>query len=291
MSSLEAVASRVLAPFILGESGSVQSSDQKAIVMWALKTAHVSMLVSSDEERKAGYGLPASEYRILYQSSIRDEIVPTSQLWIGRYEGTDHDLAVWVTPLVAHVDGLASLDFPQAYVFTIIIGPLMFHGVRFTTPTLNLDLETSSNLAKIWPTGEPITWPIGTSLDDEAFNGFVKGGDLIVGEPNVALRPWPRATELPASVASGSIVSLPTICGKHNVFYPGILVSEAMRGRFYAFATACECPENYIVITAPDGAHFRYSGRAEHISEIYVSIEGREVALSDGSGVFVCKEL
>ncbi|MCL5077216.1 MAG: hypothetical protein M1288_03765 [Actinobacteria bacterium] len=291
MSKLETVASQVLPPLILGQSGSLQFSDQRAIAAWALKTIQVALLVSSDEERAAGHGLPTSEYRILHERSTKGDVVPATHLWAGKYEGTDHHLAVWVTPLTATIDGITPLDFPQAYVFTIILGQLILHGVRFTAPMLDLNMGTRSDLAKIWPIGDPVTLPRGKPLDDARYFGFVKGDDLLVTEPAVTLRPWLHATELPTSIAHGPMVALPTICGEHHVFYPESLVAEARRGHFYAFHTACECPENYLVMTASDGAHFEYSGSAETISEMYESTEGTEVRYQDGNGVFVCKRV
>ena len=45
----------------------------------------------------------------------------------------------------------------------------------------------------------------------------------------------------------GGTIELPAICGKHVVYYPAALVGEAMRGRFYAFGTAYECPMTYLI--------------------------------------------
>lgn len=87
MSRLEVIAQRVLAPFILGEPGEIEVADVGAVAAWIQKTALTAMLVSSEEERAGGYGLPASEYRELY--ALRNEVQPhpASQFWIGRYEG------------------------------------------------------------------------------------------------------------------------------------------------------------------------------------------------------------
>jgi hypothetical protein len=63
MSRLEDVARRVLTPFILGESGKLARADQGAIAAWLQKTALVAMLVSSEQARAGGYGLPPAEYR------------------------------------------------------------------------------------------------------------------------------------------------------------------------------------------------------------------------------------
>src|SRR5690242_17086374 len=57
---LEGVAARVLTPMILGRAGTIERNDQAAIVRWATKTALVGMLLSSDRDRAAGYGVPVS---------------------------------------------------------------------------------------------------------------------------------------------------------------------------------------------------------------------------------------
>ena len=105
MSRLESVAQRVLSRLILDEAGMVELSDQSAIAAWVQKTALVAMLVSSEEERASGYGLPVTEYRALY--ALRDELrpLPASRFWIGRYDG-ERTGAAWVTPLVLVIDEL-----------------------------------------------------------------------------------------------------------------------------------------------------------------------------------------
>lgn len=85
MSQLEVVAQRVLASVILGEPGQIATTDAAAIAMWTQKTALTAMLVAPQQERDAGYGLPASEYRELW--TLRDAMRPlaASQFWLGRY--------------------------------------------------------------------------------------------------------------------------------------------------------------------------------------------------------------
>ncbi|MBO7938523.1 hypothetical protein JTP77_021775 [Streptomyces sp. S9] len=50
------------------------------------------------------------------------------------------------------------------------------------------------------------------------------------------------STELGSSRDAGGMVKLPTICAEHVVYYPAVLVGEAMHGRFYASGTAYKCP-------------------------------------------------
>ena len=108
---------------------------------------------------------------------------------------------------------------------------------------------------------------------------------------HIEVRPWKSATELAASQLMGSMVELPTICGKHVVHYPAVLVDEAMHGRFCAFGTACECPTAYLIHTEPDGAHCKAADTAEVISELYEALAGEEYEIEDAHGVFTCKRL
>lgn len=290
MSHLEAVAQRVLTPFILGQPGVVEIRDQGAIAAWVQKTAMTAMLVSSEEERDKGYGLPKSDYRELY--ALRDEVrpLPASQFWIGRYEG-GRVASVWVTPLTVCIDDLGELDGPQGYSMTIVLEQLVIHGVRFTTPSLEIKVSTRLVMPQLWPSTGPVAWPGGTPLDDTAFLGFAGGKGFRSTEQHIGLRPWRPATELPANRAVDGMIELPTACGRHVVYYPAALYHEAMRGRYYAFETACECPTAYLIHTEPDGAHCKASGAAERISELYEALPGEEHLIQGERGALVCKLL
>ena len=87
------------------------------------------------------------------------------------------------------------------------------------------------------------------------------------------------------------MVELPTICGKHVVYYPAALVGEAMHSRFYAFGTACECPMAYLIHTEPDGAHCKAADTAEVISGLYEALPGEEYEIQDDDDSFWCKRL
>ena len=121
MSRLEAIAQRVLTPFILGEPGAISPEDQGAVAVWDQKTALTAMLVSSQEDREGGYGLPASEYHALYVVRDKAQPLPDSQFWVGRYSGV-RAWSVRVTPLAVRVDGLPEPDRPQGYAMTIVLG-------------------------------------------------------------------------------------------------------------------------------------------------------------------------
>jgi hypothetical protein len=99
MGSLEETAQRVLTPLILGETGRIELEDQPVIAMWLQKTALVSMLLSSARAREDGYGLPPSEFALLFQRRAALEPLPSSVFWAGRYKGDLQVGSVWVTPL------------------------------------------------------------------------------------------------------------------------------------------------------------------------------------------------
>ena len=291
MSRLEAVARRVLTPFILGEPGEIVATDVGAVAAWVQKTALTAMLVSSEEQRNAGYGIPASEYRGLW--TLRDEALPlpASRFWIGRYVGESRLASTWVTPLAVRVDGLPEPGRPQGYAMTTALGQLLLHGVRFTTRSLQVEVITRQELPQLWPTAGPVAWPSGVSMDDAAFLGVAGGKGLRSTEQHIQVGPWKPATELPESRAVDGLVELPTACGKHVVYYPAGLVDDAMHDRFYAFGTACECGTAYLIHTEPDGAHCKAADTAEAISELYERLEGEEIVIQDEYGVFPCKRL
>jgi hypothetical protein len=289
MSRLEGTAQRTLTPFIRGTVGTIDTEDLGAVTAWAHKAALTSMLVSSEKERAAGHGVPPSEYRALYD--LRDtNAPPASQFWIGRYTGS-RLTAVHVTPVAIRFDATPEPDLPQGYAMTIIIGQLLIQGVRFTTPALAVPVTNELGLSQVWPSAVPIGWPEGTLIDDALFLKVAGAKMLRSGEPPMGLRPWRPATDLPASQAVGRMVELPTICGKHVVYYPAMLVTEASNGRFFAFVTGCECPMAYLIQTEPDGAHCKAAEAADVIAELYERLPGDEYELRGDDGVFWCKRL
>jgi transposase InsO family protein len=150
MESLEQVAQRVLTPLILGEPGRIHQTDQGAVAAWAQKTALVAMLMSSAEDREQGYGLPPSEYELLYQLRDHKTPLPASMFWIGRYTGELKLGSVWVTPLSLTVDGLPEPDKPHAYAMTIALGALLIHGIRFTSQSFYVDIATERVFEQLW---------------------------------------------------------------------------------------------------------------------------------------------
>lgn len=278
MSRLEETAKRVLTPFILGKKGFIEGADVGPISAWALKTCFTAMYVSTAKDRAAGYGLPASEYRQLYE--IRDLKVPLpdSQFWIGRFDGT-MAWSVRATPLVIVADAMPAMpepEFPQGYLMTIVLGQLLLQGVRMTTPGLGLTVGTKQHMPRIWPGVIKARWPKGDSVDDISYQAVALGRDLQVRKRHTSLHPWKPATDLPVSGLVGDMIELPTICGKHVAHYPSILVNEAMHGRFYAFIVSCDCGVSYLIHTEQDGAHCKASGDRRDIAALNDQLTGTE---------------
>jgi hypothetical protein len=292
MSQLEKVAQRVLTPFILGRPGQIELEDAAAIAAWVQKTTLTAMLISSEAQRRDGYGLPTSEYRNLWAVRGAAQPLPASQFWIGRYTGQRRIAAAWATPVVVAVSGLPEPDRPQGYAMTIVLGRLILHGLRYTTPSLQVEATTRQELPLLWPTSGSVVWPGGVMrVDDTTYLGFAGGKDLRSLEQHIEIRPWKPASELPQSRAVGDMMELPTACGKHVVYYPAALAEEAMRGRFYAFATSCECGTAYLIQTELDGAHCKNADTIDAVSQLYERLPGDEIVVTDRHGVFPCKLL
>lgn len=162
MSHLEKIAQRVLTPFILGRPGQIEPEDTAAIAAWVQKTTLTTMLISSEAQRRDGYGLPTSEYRNLWAARGAAQPLPASQFWIGRYTGQRRIAAAWATPVVVAVSGLPEPDLPQGYAMTVVLGQLILHGLRYTTPTLQVEATTRQDLPLLWPTSGPVVWPVVT---------------------------------------------------------------------------------------------------------------------------------
>ena len=290
MSRLESTASRVLTPFILGTGGIVEGHDLGAIAAWVQKTCLTAMYISTAEDRAAGYGLPASEYRNLYEIRGAQEPLPHSQFWMGQFNGA-MAWSVRATPVVVVVDGLHEPEFPHGYLMTIVLGQLLLQGIRMTVPGLEVTAGARQGMPRIWPDVGTASWPEGDPVDDDRYKPFALGRDLLAQEPGIGLRPWKPATELPASQFAGDLVELPTACGKHVTHYPSVLINEAMNGRFYAFMVYCDCGIAYLIHTEPDGAHCKAGGDPDACAELYGQLPGGEDSFTKGPVTFVCKPL
>jgi hypothetical protein len=290
MSRLETTAQRVLTSFILGNAGTIEGSDLAAIAAWVQKTCLTAMYISTAEDRAAGYGLPPSEYHQLYEIRETQHPLPRSQFWMGRFNGT-MPWSVEVVPQIVVIDGLPEPELPQGYLMTIVLGQLVFQGIRMTTPGFDLDVGSKQNMPPIWPGAGMASWPEGEAVSDDHYHAFALGRDLQVQEEHVSLRRWTPATDLPASQLAGDMVELPTVCGKHVAYYPSILVSEAMQGRFYAFVVPCDCGTAYLINTEPDNAHMKAAGHPSDIAAQYDRLPGTQDEFTNGSVTFRCKRL
>ncbi|WP_208740866.1 hypothetical protein [Micromonospora arida] len=291
MSRLEDTARRVLSPIILGEPGAISTQDQPVIAVWAQKTALTAMLLSSKEQRSRGYGLPKSVYTMFYDCQSRMEPLGGSRFWVGQYEGKLGFAAIHVTPLAVRIPGIAELDRPQCYAVTIVLGKLALHGLVFTTPALEIDVTMSLGIPQIWPPQGPVRWPTGQPCTEAMFQHLANGKMLGSAVESVELQPWTPAIDLPRSVIVDGKVHVPALCGKHSYCYPAVILAEALRGRFYAFATGCACPQAYLIQTEADAAHCKAIGAAEGISDMYEALPGTEVVIHEEAGLFVCKRL
>jgi hypothetical protein len=166
---------------------------------------------------------------------------------------------------------------------TVILGQILLHGVRFTTPLLEVSMATKLGLPVLWPSADSVEWPSGSALTDAAFFRFIDGRDLQVTELGVAISRWIPATDLPRSQVVGSTIQLPLACGKHVTYYPIRLAMAARQGHASAFTASCDCGLAYLIHTEPDGARCKAIGEAEDVQEQFDALPGREsqVQLSD----------
>lgn len=290
LSNLEGITKRVLTPLILGEPGAVEVADVGAVAAWVHKTALTAMLISSQSDRESGYGLPVTEYHQLYRQRDQACPLPESQFWIGQSYVVGL-FSVRVTPLVVSVDGLSEPDQPHGYAMTIVLGQLVLHGVRFTTPSLAVEVSTSPGLPQLWPTTRRVPWPGGIVLTSAGFLGFAGGQGFRLAPEPLQLRPWRPATELATSRSVGHLVETLAICGHHVIFHPNVLVDEDMRGRVYAFTAECACPMTYLVHTEGDGANVKATGIHHDVAERYERLTGAEQSFGHDGGNFRCKRL
>ena len=288
MSGLEAIAQRVLSPLILGRPHVVEPADQAPITAWVHKSALVAMLVSSDEARADGYGVPPGEYHDLYRASENGYPLPGTQCWIARYEGT-RLASARVVPVAVALGDHDEPDRPSGYLMTIVVGQLLLQAVRFTTPHLAINVVSAPAMHQIWPIVPPVRRSSNRVVTDDEFFDVAGGRRLVSSEPPLSIRSWTPATELSPSRLVGGMVELPTICGDHVVYYPAVLAAAAMRGHHCAFVTSCECEVSYLIRTEADGAHCKAAGPAAEIGSRYASLSGHDDLIEDANGVFELK--
>jgi hypothetical protein len=198
--------------------------------------------------------------------------------------------AVWVTPVAVNIEGLPEPELPHGYVMTIAVGAILLHGIRFTDLPFHVDLATERPLGEIWPAIDDVEWPQGVDVSDEDFLDLAHGRELVLAEKELSLRPMSSLMDSPQSEISGSMVEMPTPCGRqHVVYYPAVLAEAGMRGTFHWFWTECECGVAYLVHTESTGAHVKSAGDRERIVAEYESLPGRDRMFQDGNGAFTYK--
>ncbi|WP_435748803.1 hypothetical protein [Microbacterium sp. PMB16] len=165
---------------------------------------------------------------------------------------------------------------PQGYVMTVTVGALVLYGIRFTSPELAVEVDTGFGFPALWPATADVTWPAGTEVDGRNYMTLANARSLSARQNGVEVGPWTPAVDLPQSEHVGNLVKLPVMCGKHHVFYPASLVAEAQRGRFYYFATVCECPHAYLLETHDRGVRCIDADDSDVIDERYESLPGDE---------------
>lgn len=281
MSKLEESAREVLSPLIKGASVSIDRMRVPAVVAWAQKTALVSMLVSSAEQRADGYGLPPSEYRGLFELSSRLEPM-RSQFWVGR---GSQGIGAWVSP-VAFIRGGSFHDpLPDGYAITISVGQLFLHGIRLPDSDDQFQYADSLGLQPLWPIAGDVKLPPLELLGREDFLALSRGRLIRSDMNRERIGPWVPAVDSPASELDRDTIVMPSLCGEHRLRYPAELARIAMRGHDCLFVLSCPC-SSYLIRTKSDGARTRASGSREDITALYDGFTGPErVAVADGIGI------
>lgn len=272
MSKLEAEARRTLTSLILDEPAHIDEDDLATVALWAHKTALVSMLVSSQDERNDGHGVPESEYRALFDLQAP---LPESRFWIGRAD-MEGFWGARITPLVVHIGGRPVTDTVQGYAMTVSVGALFIFGVRYTSTELAVDVDTPFGLAPVWPAAGDVTWPAGTTITRDNYMELANARSLVTGHPLLDVRPDVTAVDLAESQLRGDSVELPLMCGTHHALYPAEIVREAQRGNFYHFTVTCECPKSYLIQTHQTGVRCIAADDAEGISAQFHRLPGDE---------------
>jgi hypothetical protein len=217
MSGLEATAQRVLSSLILGERLTIESADQAPITVWVHKTALVALLVSSDEARADGYGVPAGEYHDIYRARVDGQPPSGTQCWIARYEGA-RLASARVVPVAVVLDDHGEPDRPTGYLMTILVGQLLLQAIRFTTPSFAINVANAPAMQQIWPILPPVVPSSNQVVTDDEFVDVAGGRRIVSSEPPLWIRPWTPATDLSRSRLVNGMVELPTICGVHVVY-------------------------------------------------------------------------
>src|SRR5674536_95529 len=85
--------------------------------------------------------------------------------------------------MIVTADPPAEPAHPHAYAFSVLVGQALLQGIRFTTPSLALDLTTEQGLTQIWPTRGDLEWPAGEPIPDLALPRVQKLSLIHISEP------------------------------------------------------------------------------------------------------------
>lgn len=291
LGQLEADAKEALTSILHGRVTELSMAAAERVATWAFKTALVSMQTFSREERSSGVGVPESEYRALYASRASG-LPPDTRAWFGRYEG-GRVSSVWVVPEALRLDDVeVEPGFPQGYLSTLVVGPLIVQAFRWTTPMLALDLNLGPKLSPLSPAVTEVSWsPDLPAVGDDELIEVALGRRLSTTVPRTTLRPWGPAADGPGGELVDGRVRMQVLCRSHTVEYPYELVVAASEGREHVFWAMCPCGQAYLIQTETDAAHLRQAGSPSAISSLYDELPGEPIIIEDHLGLFACKRL
>lgn len=170
-SQLETEAKPLLSALILGEPVKLGQTEQALVATWATKTVLLYEFVKPAKE-----GTTASrDDRVWFRRNRKP--LPDSHLWIGRYEGTGGaHIITRSTQMLFNSDQLVPQPIPHVLLSVVVMGQLairvLIHRSRVVYP-IRCEFGEGEAIHPIWPTGEPINWPVTEGLDDASFNEFM----------------------------------------------------------------------------------------------------------------------
>lgn len=106
MSQLEQAVQPVLTQFLETPKVDIALDTQQILARWTWKTALVAMLMSSDEDRTHGYGVPRREYRHMFRHRALSDQPRATQIWVDHYVG-GLGVSAQITPVTLGQQGMA----------------------------------------------------------------------------------------------------------------------------------------------------------------------------------------
>jgi hypothetical protein len=295
LSDLDAAAKTALTQPILGRATTIEPALCGLVAAWFQKVCLVNMLSTPDGKMVRSTQL-GDEMRAMYARRDRSSPLDATTVWIGRSVAKERLATVCLTPMVVGVEGIRSSDLPSAYAMTLTIGELLLHGVRFTSPLLEFDLEVQHGLAGLWPADAPIGWPAGVPVDDARRVIMEMGRFLRPTDSRFTIERWKPATDLPDQELDGDWIRSAAPCGEHFVRFPLPLALAGRDGMPTAFLVSCEC-SRYFVVTHRTGIRFKCGAPLDRpdgtdaVSREYANVESVEQFLEGPLGIFPFKEL